>query len=300
MDVGFRVVGGPVPLDHGYLLFGALSNVLGDLHNANWLAVHPLYGLPRPDGMLALPRGRPVLRIRVAMHDVARLLPLAGQCLDLRGRRCTIGIAHVSPLIPAPALAARVVTIKGFTEEEPFAGALQRQLAERGVHAAIEIGRRRVVTVAGDRIVGFAVRLRDLTPEDSLRVQGVGLGGRRRMGCGVHGAANAAREPMRGAGSPIVPARNHVVPPFAERRPVTRGHSPPAVPSGIPRPWLSRVTRRAGAAGARSPWLPCRAPPGSGSKAGSKPGPLTWFRGESRRLTTRLRSPGQAEALSDA
>jgi hypothetical protein len=54
------MVGGPVPLDHGYLLFGALSNVLGDLHNANWLAVHPLYGLPRPDGMLALPRGRAV------------------------------------------------------------------------------------------------------------------------------------------------------------------------------------------------------------------------------------------------
>src|SRR5262249_41298614 len=42
--------------------------------------------------------------------------------------------------------------------------------------------------------------------------------------------------------------------------------------------------------------LPCRAPPGIGQRPAPKRSPLTWFRAESRRLTTRLRSPGQAEA----
>lgn len=185
-DVAFPLAGGPVPLDHGYALFGALSRALGnELHGAPWLAVHPLTGLPRTNKTLTLRPGAPALRLRVDGDHIARCVELAGGTLHLAGAELLVGTSRVSPLRPCRALAARMVTIKGFLEPEPFREALRRQLDALSVPARIEIGRRRTLRVAGDTIVGFQVSLHDLDERGSLALQYTGLGGRQRMGCGV-------------------------------------------------------------------------------------------------------------------
>ncbi len=46
----------------------------------------------------------------------------------------------------------------------------------------IGCGARRIKEV---RIVGFALLVEGLRPDESLRLQEVGLGGRRHLGCGV-------------------------------------------------------------------------------------------------------------------
>jgi CRISPR-associated endonuclease/helicase Cas3 len=78
-----------------------------------------------------------------------------------------------------------MVTIKGFEEADPFREAAMRQLEALGVKGRLEVGRRRVMQVAGKTVVGFGVTLRELEDEGSLRVQYAGLGGKQRMGCGV-------------------------------------------------------------------------------------------------------------------
>jgi CRISPR-associated endonuclease/helicase Cas3 len=60
-----------------------------------------------------------------------------------------------------------------------------RQLVALSVEGRLEVGRRRVVQVAGKKVVGFGVTLHDMSEEGSLRVQYAGLGGKQRMGCGV-------------------------------------------------------------------------------------------------------------------
>ena len=45
-------------------------------------------------------------------------------------------------------------------------------------------GRQRIA-VAGKRVVGFSVRVAELSPQGSLRLQEEGLGGKRAMGCGL-------------------------------------------------------------------------------------------------------------------
>lgn len=185
-DVAFALAGGPVPLDTGYTLFGALSRALGDdLHGAPWLAVHPLAGLPRPDGTLALRQGTHALRLRVDAEHIGRCASLAGGALHLGGADLLVGTSRVFTLRPARALVARIVTIKGFLEAEPLRGALHRKLDALSVRARVEIGRRRTVRVGGDVVVGFQVTLHDLDDPGSLLVQYAGLGGRQRMGCGV-------------------------------------------------------------------------------------------------------------------
>lgn len=185
VDLSFRLAGKLLPLDHGYALFGAICRVLGDLHGAPWLAVHPVRGLPRPDGLLALDARRAGLRLRVLPAEIPRVLPLAGKRLEVDGHAVQVGVSQVEALAPAEALTARVVTIKGYEDPEPFREAALRQLGERGITARLEVGRRRILLVAGKKVVGFGVTLHELSAEASLAAQYAGLGGKQRMGCGV-------------------------------------------------------------------------------------------------------------------
>lgn len=185
IDVVFPASGGPVPLDHGYALFGALAGHLGDLHGAEWLAVAPLHGVPRGEGMIALRSGHGALRLRIAPERIANVLSLAGASLDVRGASVLLGASREYVLKPAPTLSARAVVIKGFMEEAPMREAVERQLTALNVRARVEVKRRRVLTIAGKRVVGFGVVLYELDADASLRVQYAGVGGRQRFGCGV-------------------------------------------------------------------------------------------------------------------
>lgn len=66
---------------------------------------------------------------------------------------------------------------------------MKKELEAREIKATVEVGRRRIVTVDGDKVVGFGLRLAGLSDEDSLKVQYTGIGGRQRFGCGVFGPA---------------------------------------------------------------------------------------------------------------
>jgi CRISPR-associated protein Cas6 len=193
IDVAFPLAGEAVPVDHGYSLFGAMSRVLGnELHGAEWLSVLPIRGIFRGDGKLGLAQHNLALRLRIDPVAITRVLPLAGKELDLDGHRVLVGTSRVFALEPRASLHARVVTIKKFMEEAGFREAVARQLGELGVSASVEVERRRVLNVAGDKVVGFGVTLRGLSDEHSLRVQYGGIGGRQRFGCGVFLPTRAA------------------------------------------------------------------------------------------------------------
>jgi CRISPR-associated protein Cas6 len=186
-DVAFPLQGGVVPVDHGYALFGALCRTLGDLHGAPWLQVLPLAGgrvgpFERGPG----PRSS-VLRLRVTPEQIGRVVALAGKTLEVAGARLLVGVPSVYPLRPSPALVSRLVTFKHHLEEATFTQHAVSELERRGVRAEIKVGRRRVVHVAGAKVVGFGLALWGLDEADSLRLQYEGLGGRQRFGCGVFG-----------------------------------------------------------------------------------------------------------------
>lgn len=205
VDVAFPLRGRLAPSDHGYALYSAICRLIPEAHEGRWLAVHPLPGR-RADGVLMLPT-RPFLTLRVHGKDLARLLPLSGQTLELGPHALHVGTPNVFALRPASDLVARQVMIRlthtprtaeGALDKAGMAQAYQaeldRQLERLGVRAGIELGARREITVQGRRVLGFTVRLRGLSEEDSLRVQTLGLGGKRAMGCGVFGPLRTSPE----------------------------------------------------------------------------------------------------------
>jgi CRISPR-associated endonuclease/helicase Cas3 len=54
-----------------------------------------------------------------------------------------------------------------------------------GIQRRLDVLAKRVVRVKEQQTIAFSVELRDLSPEESLLLQARGLGGKRRMGCGV-------------------------------------------------------------------------------------------------------------------
>lgn len=138
-------------------------------------------------GIIGLPPGSR-LGLRLDTDRIPLALRLAGRRLDVRLHTVTLGPPTITPTEPSPALSARIVTIKSFMEPEPFAEAVRRQLVEIDASLAtakVTLGARKIITIDGRRVVGFSVRISNLSNDASMLIQARGIGGRRKMGCGV-------------------------------------------------------------------------------------------------------------------
>ncbi|MGI8838422.1 MAG: type I-MYXAN CRISPR-associated protein Cas6/Cmx6 [Pyrinomonadaceae bacterium] len=220
INVSFALSGKLLPADHGYLIYSAISRAFPALHGVDWLGIELISGFPSAPGLINLhfPDNSKLgtqnskLSLRIPADHYRDVLPLAGKRLDIGGHQIRLGLPVARPLEPAPSLYARVVTIKKFTEPEPFLEAVNRQLdslhvkgtAELPLDVAqtvssrsdnLELGtqnsklqfryRRRIVTIHGKSVVGFSVAVHDLNDDDSLKLQSIGIGGRHAMGCGI-------------------------------------------------------------------------------------------------------------------
>jgi CRISPR-associated protein Cas6 len=183
VELKFPFTGSTLPSDQGYALFSAISRILPEAHDSNWLALETLPGAARGDGVTQLdPEAK--LRLRIPQDRVPLMLKLAGKRLDVSGHSIRLGAPQIFLLQPSTSLHARIVTIKNHKEPEPFLDAVCRKLDELGVKGEPVVGERRVVRVGNHTIVGFALTLHELSEEGSLLLQERGLGGRRHMGCG--------------------------------------------------------------------------------------------------------------------
>lgn len=184
VDLHFPVIGTTIPSDHAYSLYGAISRLLPDAHQSDWLAIETIAGISRGDGCIQLDN-RAKLKIRILCERIPFMLKLAGKRLDLDGQSIRLGAPQVYSLNPSSTLYSRIVTIKGYTEPGTFNEAIKRKLTGFGVNGEPIVGERRKVKISNHIIIGFALRIQKLEEEESILLQVKGLGGRRVMGCGI-------------------------------------------------------------------------------------------------------------------
>src|SRR2546425_12852649 len=120
VNISFSLQGRQLPADHGYLVYSAISRSVAILHGVDWLGIELISGFPSGRGLIALPDRGASLHPRIPANHYRDVLPLAGKRLDIGGYPIRLGLPIARPLEPAPSLYARVVTIKKFTEPEPF------------------------------------------------------------------------------------------------------------------------------------------------------------------------------------
>ena len=188
IDIKFLILprGTPVPADHGYPVYSAISRILPQWHLAEGYGIHPITGHQIGNRMMIL-TDTSRLVIRVDSERIGEFLSLAGKSIGLGKTFLQIGVPTVHPLVPAKSLRSRLVTIKGFMEPDDFIAAIRRQLDSLEISPTVDIqlGKRRTFQIHHKNVVGYEVFLDGLGDEESIRVQEVGLGGRRKMGCGL-------------------------------------------------------------------------------------------------------------------
>ena len=194
IDLCFRLQGDTIPLDHAYPLFSALSDVIPELHEDREVGIHSIRG-QAVDGRLKL-TNRSILALRVPEELRDRYSVLSGQSIWIDNASVDLVFFQARPLVPRANLFSPLVIIKGFTEPEPFRDAVQRQLTGNCIEGRAYLVpsknqqyqfARQVIRIHDKIVVGFAVELAMLSAEDSIRVQEMGIGGRRHFGCGLFG-----------------------------------------------------------------------------------------------------------------
>jgi CRISPR-associated protein Cas6 len=104
IEVTFRVLGGALPTDHAYLLYGALSRIVPAFHDPpTRVRFCPIRGQYTGNGRLAMDE-RSRLRVRLPAEQIATVLPLVGRSLPLGETTLRVGVPQVAALVPAPVL----------------------------------------------------------------------------------------------------------------------------------------------------------------------------------------------------
>ena len=191
VELRFPVYGKSLPADHGYGAYSAFSNLIPALHQEPDISLLTVPGFPDYRGEITLTK-QSCFKIRVPVPKIPLVYPLAGKRVMLGKHEIQLGIPEISVLRSATLLRSRIVVIKGYTEPEDFQKAAQRQLEQIGIIGQVRIPldyqglpSRKTIKIKRYTIIGFTTEVTNLSPEDSLKLQVYGLGGKRRMGCGI-------------------------------------------------------------------------------------------------------------------
>ena len=200
----YGLLGNDIPADHGYDLLSAISRIVPWIHSNKDIGIHSISGRFIGQRRLALNENSR-LKIRIEANAIKDILPLVDKSLELNGSRIRIGVPKIQPIISAERLYSRLVIIKGFMDPDSFLDAACRQMESLDIEcvvslvsqeekASVNIGSatgtcseflRRTVRIRDKQIVGFALSVYKISPDDSIRLQEKGIGGRQRFGCGL-------------------------------------------------------------------------------------------------------------------
>lgn len=181
IDAVFEVSGESVPVNYPFALWGELVRHVPELEADDSIGILPLRTTGSEAGMLLPKRAKLVVRLPSSL--ASHILALSGQELDILGSRLTIGNVKLREIQPYATIHAHMVV--GAEDEVAFVKNVSAHLAELGIAASLICGRQNSLLDGEHCIHGYSLVIHDLKPEDSLRLQCMGLRSDRRYGCGV-------------------------------------------------------------------------------------------------------------------
>ncbi len=215
MEVKFGLQGKSLPADHGYALYSAIKyslKVLDDpltkvifsnteASNKKALSenvlISSISGIPNGKQKISINQRFSRLAIRCPEDQVrAWYKLLQNKVLDVRGHLIRLVQPRLSLIEPSNTLKARIVTFKLEAIDHGqmpkyFLESCRKALERLEISAQVSIDSnqcgdlaRRSLKVKEKHIVGYGVVVEGLSDEDSIKLQSIGMGGRKHFGCG--------------------------------------------------------------------------------------------------------------------
>lgn len=182
LDLVFALSGSRLPRDYGLSLWRALIDAVGWLAGEPTVGLHPVRGAATERGLLLSARAK--LSLRLPERLAAQARQLQGVWLEVDGERLQLGPVNSRPLEAFPTLSAAFVAT-GAPDELSHQEAVRELLERLGVPQRFICGRMRNLAGAAGQTSGGSVVLHQLRPEQSLRVQRLGIGPNRNLGWGL-------------------------------------------------------------------------------------------------------------------
>ena len=215
VEIRFSILGAKLKIDHGYNLYAAIKKHLTDnnpelLDNGNIpmsVRIATIRGTNLLDGFIQV-KSFSRLRIRCDIRYGYKLITaLDNQLLGLPGGSIFVESGYVHKLTPANTMRSRIVVIKYPQESQltyqtafdknkqsQFIESCYKQLNKHQITATVNITEREEKPITNtitiektpykQHYLGYGITISDLTDEDSLKLQIVGVGGKRHFGCG--------------------------------------------------------------------------------------------------------------------
>lgn len=183
VDVVFPVTGSTLARDHAQALQDALSGQWPWLQSEAQAGIHAikLVAGTQPQAMLS---NRAKLLLRVPTQRAPELLATSAIELMVAGHPMNLGAPHTRELQPHATLYAYHVAASN-ADEAAFMAEVTEELSDMGIGGERVCGKRQQLLVAGGVLTTFSLMLHALAPEHSLRVQYLGIGPHRLLGCGI-------------------------------------------------------------------------------------------------------------------
>ena len=195
VDLAFAIKCPVLPIDHAHVLSVALQAALPWVEEEKYAGIHLIHGAAsgngwyRPDDsadqLLQLSR-RARLRLRVPKERLDDARELTGRSLDLDGYVLEVGKADVHLLTALPTLFSRYVMTREEVDEEDFLQQAVGELEALGIACRKMLcGITHTLSFPDGPVFTRSLMVADLEPEASVRLQQVGLGQGRKIGCGL-------------------------------------------------------------------------------------------------------------------
>lgn len=179
----FDLQGSRLPKDHGLALYKGLMQLLPWLEQDEEAAIHHIQGA-NTEGDQILLNHRAKLVIRAPKNRLEEFMTLSGQTIDVEGHPLTLGKCKLKPITLHTPLYAHCVTT-GSDEETSFAADVIRQLDVMHIDSRFICGRRQSIRTAAGEVSGYSLMLHGIPIEHAIQVQETGIGGHRKLGCGI-------------------------------------------------------------------------------------------------------------------
>jgi CRISPR-associated protein Cas6 len=192
LDVIYSISCKCIPMEHAHALSKALQQVLPWLAEEETAGIHQVYGAEsgngweRPDTEVLYLSRRQKLTLRLPKTRLEEAKTLSGETIDVGGYALKVGEFTTRKLSDLPTLFARhVLGEDGQTEDEFMAQAVT-QLQAMGINVKkMMCGKESVIHLPKGELHARSLMLADLELEESVKLQEVGLGPGRKLGCGL-------------------------------------------------------------------------------------------------------------------
>jgi CRISPR-associated protein Cas6 len=206
LDLSFRIDCKCLPNDHAWLLSQTLQQVLPWLSDIAGTGIHLIHGPGSQNGWMR-PEGaddliyyskRSRLTLRIPSERVDDALSLQGQQLAFDEYRIGLGKANVKPLSTYEVQFSHNVVCDPGMEDEHFLSHAADELRELDIKPRkLMSGMTQQIRSPEGDITTRSLMVADLEPQEAVKLQEIGLGPDRLLGCGLfipHKGIKSARE----------------------------------------------------------------------------------------------------------